>query len=146
MAQVASIPEVSTQNIRNRQFVTEPAVAVEDEIGAKFYLGGSSGLLVAAAVIAGVSLKGEGGPTDRIAGTLALCVVVFAIIAFVRWNSYMNGFSTPVMLQYGGSGGHTPSTEVRLCAAITVALAIVGVLLLLVGPGSKTSAAKVVAT
>lgn len=104
-----------------------------DEIGASYYLGGSFVLLLAAAWIVGTTFTGQS--TDRISGVVSLGTALLAGIALLRLYAYVEGFA-PEYLRYGG-GGRYSTAAAGICVYLTIALVVVGGLLLILGPAPK---------
>lgn len=106
-----------------------------DEIGSNFYIGGSFAILLAAGWLAVMSLNRQS--EDGLPGIISLGVAIWAAIALARWYQYLNTFQASRMNLYGGTGAHHSTFECDLCLVITVALAVVGGVLLRLGPPPK---------
>jgi len=111
-----------------------------DANGSAFYLGGSWALLLAAFGVVKMARGAEAA--DRIPGVIATVGAILGGVALIRFHYYFDTFADPVMLRYGG-GGHYATVEPQITFVMTGLLAVVGILLLLLGPAAKKTPSNV---
>ena len=108
-----------------------------EAVGANYYVGGSSALLLAAFWLFYTLFKGE--PDAALPGLITLGTAAMGMIALGRWFAEFNDKPASEVSRYH-AGGYYMLDEAVYCFVITMALALLGIVMLIT---SRKSAAPV---
>lgn len=110
-----------------------------EAVGASYYVGGSSALLLAAGWLFYTLFKTE--PDAWLPGLITLGTAAMGGIALGRWFAYFNAKPEMEVSRYY-AGGYVMQDEAIYCFVITIALALLGIVSLVMSRKSATPAPK----